>query len=165
MIKHRSSGLTVLAALASGPPIGSVAPAFSARTTEGRSLSLEDLRGKVVVLSFFATWCESCHETSAQVQVLHERLRERTDVAVLGVHYDAEYGRWSSPRAYLDAKHHSYEVIPDGTAIVAAYDVGSVPAIVVVDPNGVVLFRRGSMDASDVAELERLIKAHLGAKS
>ncbi|HEV2146789.1 MAG TPA: TlpA disulfide reductase family protein [Longimicrobiaceae bacterium] len=57
--------------------VGTGAPAFTARDMEGRPVSLRDLRGEVVLLNIWATWCAPCREEMPSMQRLHERLGDK----------------------------------------------------------------------------------------
>lgn len=66
------------------------APSFVAKDLDGRDVSLEDLRGKLVVLNFWATWCEPCAREWPQLHRLAERLADRDDVVVVALSVDDE---------------------------------------------------------------------------
>ncbi len=68
------------------PPQGAVVPRFVLRTLEGQPVSTERLRGKVVLLSFFTTWCPSCRAEIPALQHLAARFRG-TDFVLLLVNY------------------------------------------------------------------------------
>ena len=57
--------------------VGTAAPDFAARDMQGRPVSLEDLRGEVVLLNIWATWCGPCREEMPSIQRLHDRLGPR----------------------------------------------------------------------------------------
>jgi peroxiredoxin len=69
----------------SGSRPGEVAPYFSLRDLSGRTLTLTDYRGKVVLLNFWATWCEPCrHEIPEFIQLQ----KSRSDLQILGISLD-----------------------------------------------------------------------------
>jgi cytochrome c biogenesis protein CcmG, thiol:disulfide interchange protein DsbE len=80
---------------------GTTAPAFSGRTVEARPLGLADLRGKAVVMNFWATWCLECRPEMPALERLHRRFGAR-GLTVVGVNareapdvvrrYEAELG-------------------------------------------------------------------------
>jgi cytochrome c biogenesis protein CcmG/thiol:disulfide interchange protein DsbE len=74
------------------------------------SESLDDYRGQVVVLNFWASWCEPCREESPLLQRWHERLEKR-DATVLGVDAFDEIG---SARAFVDRYGLTYPMLRDG---------------------------------------------------
>lgn len=61
------------------------APDFTVEDLEGNPVSLADLRGKFVVLNFWATWCEPCITEWPQVSLLADRLADRDDVVVVAM--------------------------------------------------------------------------------
>ena len=65
-------------------------PELVAKDLEGNDVSLEDLRGKFVVLNFWATWCEPCTREWPELDKLAQRLGNREDVVVLAVSLDQE---------------------------------------------------------------------------
>jgi thiol-disulfide isomerase/thioredoxin len=71
--------------------VGSEAPAFSARDLQGRPVSLADLRGKVVLLNIWATWCGPCRAEMPSLQRLHQQLGPE-GLVVVAVSVDAAAG-------------------------------------------------------------------------
>ena len=65
-----------------------MAPAFEVQDLEGNAVSLEDFRGKLVIVNFWATWCEPCITEWPQLDQLAERLEGRDDVVILAVSID-----------------------------------------------------------------------------
>lgn len=66
------------------PAIGHPAPDFTLSTLDGQMVTLSDLRGKPVILNFWATWCGPCRAEMPELQRVHERL-ESAGLTVLGV--------------------------------------------------------------------------------
>jgi len=65
--------------------VGALAPDFTLQTVDGESLSLSDLRGKVVAVNFWATWCAPCRLEMPDLQARADRFPDR--LAVLGVNF------------------------------------------------------------------------------
>lgn len=60
------------------PPIpGNPAPAFSLKDTEGKTVSLKDYRGKVVLLNIWATWCKPCRDELPSMELLYRKLKDQ----------------------------------------------------------------------------------------
>lgn len=66
------------------------APAFTVENLNGEPVSLEDFRGKLVILNFWATWCPPCIAEWPQLHRLAERLRDRDDVVVVALSVDED---------------------------------------------------------------------------
>lgn len=147
-----------LAACQNGPKVGAEAPAFSAMDDRGAEASLAAYEGKVVVLDFWATWCAPCLTASPYVQDLHEQFAGNDGVVVLGVHYD---GR-GEPAAYMAEHGYTFPVILDGTGVVKAYGVTTIPTFLVIDRQGVVVYKQvGLWGPEDVEKLADVVEAHL----
>jgi len=72
--------------------VGTAAPAFSAHDLEGNPVRLADLRGEVVLLNIWATWCPPCREEMPSMQRLHEMYSDR-GFHIVAVSIDAAPGR------------------------------------------------------------------------
>ena len=75
------------AARAESPP--RMAPIFSVRTLEGKTIRLQDLRGRAVVLDFWATWCQPCKATMPHLDEVQRRYR-KDGLVVLGLAVDED---------------------------------------------------------------------------
>lgn len=113
--------------------IGTQVPDFDLRTFTGETLRAADLRGRVVVINFWASWCETCEDEAAFLEQAYQEYRDR-GVVFLGVDYvDTE------PEAlhYLDRFGITYPNGPDlGTRISQAFRIRGVPETYVVAPDG-----------------------------
>lgn len=107
------------------------APAFTVDTLDGRTVSLDDLRGSVVVMDFWATWCGPCRLELPLVQRTYEEFRDER-VAFLAVSTDADT---SLVRPYLK-KNNITLPAACGRSVARAYGVGSIPVLVVIDGTG-----------------------------
>jgi cytochrome c biogenesis protein CcmG, thiol:disulfide interchange protein DsbE len=103
--------------------------------------SLEDYRGKVVVLNFWASWCEPCREESPLLQRWHERLSEQ-DATVLGVDAFDEIGR---ARAFIEKYGLTYPQLRDGSGSTREqFGILGFPETFVIDREGrIAAFARG----------------------
>ncbi len=115
------------------PRLGGPAPTFSARRLEGNgSIDLASLRGKPVVLNFFASWCEPC---KAESKVLEQAWRQYADrVVFLGVDY---HDVTSDGRKFLRAHDITYPTVEDGSGKVGdLYGLTGVPETYFIDAQG-----------------------------
>ena len=82
----RSGGTSPAAAVVM-PVVGAPAPDFTLESLEGVPYSVKQAHGQVVVLNFWATWCEPCRSEMPMLQARYERDRER-GLLILGVNFD-----------------------------------------------------------------------------
>lgn len=127
-------------------PAGSLAPRFTLRTPTGAAVGLAGLRGRAVLLEFFATWCPECDAEAPHLARLSESLRG-SRYAFLAVNADGEtapsvlayhiYFGLEFP-ALLDPSSHpgSFHTHGSAGAVSRAYRVQSFPTFYVLDPRG-----------------------------
>jgi len=90
------AGALALPAVAT-PKVGSAAPAFSGKTTAGKTLKSSDYKGKALLVNFFSAYCDSCHEEYPHLQELQEKYGPK-GLQVISVSFDAkteEAGRFA----------------------------------------------------------------------
>ena len=145
-----------------GDLIGRPAPALVTNAwLNSEPLSLQELRGKVIVLDFWATWCGPCRE---MYPVLSEWHRELADdgLVVIGVtRYDEQQRDLETVRTFLESEELDYPVaVGTGSRTHLRYAVGPIPHTIVIGPDGVVRYSR--VGAADPREAEPVIMELLG---
>jgi cytochrome c biogenesis protein CcmG, thiol:disulfide interchange protein DsbE len=114
--------------------VGSRSPGFSLTAFDGQQYKLSDLKGKVVVVNFWASWCKPCEEEAAVLESGWQYYKPRSDVVFLGVDYvDTE----PEAKAYLKKFNVTYPNGPDlATRISQSFRIQGVPETYVIDRNG-----------------------------
>lgn len=113
--------------------VGDQVPDLTLHTFEGETIEFADLRGEVVVVNFWASWCQPCEQEAAELQQAYELYRD-DGVVFLGVDYvDTE----TEARAYLEKFGITYPNGPDlGTRISQAFRIRGVPETYIIGPDG-----------------------------
>src|SRR5512139_2422291 len=114
-------------------------PLYSGYEYEGKSeISLEDLRGKVVVMNFWASWCKPCEQEAAELQQVWEEYEPTGEVIFLGADYvDTE----PNARVYLKKFGITFPNGPDlATKISQYFRIKGVPETYFIDREGVLRY-------------------------
>jgi cytochrome c biogenesis protein CcmG/thiol:disulfide interchange protein DsbE len=122
-----------LRAQAGGPLQDGQAPDFTLTTFEGETLTLSELRGQVVIINFWASWCPPCRDEAPYLEATWRKYKDR-GVVFIGVDYvDAR----PNALAYIDEFEITYPNGPDiGERISEAYRIEGVPETFYVDKAG-----------------------------
>lgn len=118
----------------SQPPAlpGNPAPPFSLRDGSGRSVSLSDFSGKIVVLDFWATWCGPCKDAVGELEALHRKYAGR-GVVILGISVNKERDAAERVGAFARQRKLTYPLVIDDGGAYQAYGVTRIPATFVLD--------------------------------
>lgn len=114
--------------------VGKKAPDFTLTSFEGQEFTLSELRGKVVVVNFWASWCKPCEQEAADLESAWRIYEPRGDVIFLGIAWtDTE----RKSLEYINKFDITYPNGPDlGTRISQAFRTTGVPETYVIDKNG-----------------------------
>jgi cytochrome c biogenesis protein CcmG/thiol:disulfide interchange protein DsbE len=148
-------------------PIAAGKPAapFKLTDLQGDPVSMADMRGKVVFLNIWATWCAPCREEMPSMEKLYERMRDKKGFVMLAVSQDTS-GR-DEVLNYVKKHGYHFDVLLDPkNAVAEAYNVSGVPETFIIDRQGrIVAHHSGAFDWSQPAitdALEELLKDNKG---
>ena len=144
---------------------GRMAADFTLENLDGGSLSLASLRGKVIFLNFWATWCAPCRDEMPSMQLLDDAMRGDPGFVMLAVSQD-ERGR-QVVKPFVDKNGFRFKVLldPDGR-LASSYGLTGVPETFIIDRTGrIVAHHMGAFDWSraDVREaLKQILEVKQG---
>lgn len=154
------------------------APDFILKDIDGNTVQLSKLRGKVVVLDFWATWCGPCKRSLPAMKMTVDKYKNDPDVVFLFIH---TWERGTAEQANKDAKAYlhdhgfdEFHLVMDTVNpktkkndAVSAYGVDGIPAKFIIDKQGKIRFNISGFGGSDedaVAELSAMIEMARKAK-
>lgn len=128
------------------PLVGRAAPNFTLPQLDGPPVTLSRLRGQVVVINFWASWCAECQDEQAALDQTWQQFQD-SGVVVIGVNFEDST---SAARSYVRAHGVTYPVVEDaGSQAALAYGLRGVPETFVVNQSGRVVNRVfGPVDAA-----------------
>ncbi len=140
--------------VANGP-----APDFKLKDTEGKDVTLSGLKGKVVLLDFWATWCPPCRASVPVLQAFHEKYG-KDGLVILGVNQREDV---ATINAFKKDKGANYKVVLDNGSVGDSYGVRGIPMFVLVDHTGKEIWRQTGFFPSAAKTMAEQIEAALAA--
>jgi thiol-disulfide isomerase/thioredoxin len=140
---------------------GEAAPDFVLKSPDGKEVSLASLKGKVVLLDFWATWCGPCKAAMPSIQKLHEKYEGRA-VAILGVN-TWEQGPANVAQKYMEKNKFTYGLLLQGDGLATAYGISGIPTLVLIGPDGKIIHIGVGFGPGEEEHLSELIAKALGS--
>lgn len=139
--------------------VGSPAPQYATQTLDGRPIALDSLRGQVVLLNIWATWCKPCREEIPALESLH-RQHAASGLVIAGVSID-QSADTAKIRDYAQSLGASYPIWHDEDDRVSSTFLAiGVPASYLIDREGILRWRHlGPVKADDPALTAALTEA------
>ncbi len=112
--------------------VGKTAVDFTLKSLDGASVHLAELRGKVVLLDFWATWCPPCRRELPTIEAISRKYSDR-NVAVFGVNDEDA----STAKHFLEKNHPDLQTLHDASGkVFRTYGCHAIPTVLVIDPGG-----------------------------
>lgn len=136
-------------------PVGVDAPDFTLDTLSGQKLRLQDQRGRIVMINFWASWCAPCRQEMPHLIRLHEKYRA-AGFTLLGVNIDEDRKVAAAMAERIGVK---FPVLLDtDKKVTGQYDMGAMPATLILDRKGRVRFVHLGYEAGLEATYEKYVK-------
>jgi thiol-disulfide isomerase/thioredoxin len=133
-----------------------MAPPFAVKTVDGQRISLDDMKGKVVLIDFWATWCAPCREALPHMREIAKKFHDEP-LVILSVSLDDDEQKW---KEFVEKNEMTWLQYRDGGfkgPVSATFAVEAIPQTFTIDTDGI-LQDQHIGDASIEGKLKKLIK-------
>ncbi len=110
---------------------------FNLDSVKGGKISLEDFKGRFVLLNFWATWCAPCREEMPAMDNLYKQLNNR-GLEVVGVHVGPSL---AGVKKFLKSVPVSFTILLDKDMSLASWEVRGLPTTYLIDPDGKIVYK------------------------
>ncbi len=138
---------------------GDTPPAIDAPDQLGKTVELSALRGKVVLIDFWASWCGPCKQEMPVLEALHKKYAEQ-GLVIVGINIDNNPKKMNN---FLKGTPVSFRIVHDRKLAVASkYEPGTMPTSYFVGRDGKVRYVHEGFRKKDAGEIEERVKGLLG---
>ena len=116
--------------------------AFEMLDTNGKTINLEDLKGKVVFMNFWATWCAPCIAEMPSIQKLYDKVKDDKEIVILTVEVE---GKSDKVAKFMNRKNLTLPVVYPNSQIPTDFFNGSLPTTIILDKKGNIAYRHEGM--------------------
>jgi peroxiredoxin len=133
-----------------------VAPEFSLVDSSGKTMTVRDYRGRIVLLDFWATWCHGCAQEIPWFSEFHRKYGAK-GLAVVGVSLDSE--GWNVVKPFMKSVDLPYRVVLGDDGVAKKYGIGNMPDTFLIDREGKIAAAYvGLVDKHDVeANIQKML--------
>ncbi|MFN6037525.1 MAG: peroxiredoxin family protein, partial [Bacteroidota bacterium] len=134
--------------------VGADAPDITLPNTEGKNFSLSSLKGKIVLIDFWASWCKPCIKDMPEVKKLYEKFKSK-GFEILGVSLDENKDQWiAAISEYSLPWIHISDLGGWNSSAARTYDVNSIPFTILINKEGKII-QKGLRGAALEEELNK----------
>lgn len=128
-----------------GPNIGEAAPNFDLKTLDGTTVKLSDLKGKNVIVNFWATWCGPCRDEMPDLEKFYQEYKGK-DLEIIAINLTSYEHNEDNIGAFVETFELSFPVLLDKDgAMYDQYQVYNVPTNYFINKNGIVALKTGPL--------------------
>ena len=134
--------------------VGAVCPEFSVLTPEGQPISLADIKGKVKVIDFWASWCQPCRNENPRVVKMYEKYHSK-GLEIFGVSLDTDKAAWEQAIADDELPWPQGSELLQVPQVAILFGIKAIPHIILLDENNRIVAKdlRGKALEKKIAEL------------
>lgn len=120
---------------------------FKGKTAEGKIIKLSDYKGKVVLLNFWASWCEPCKKELPFLAKLHEKLKP-AGLEMITINIDIEVEKMQKFLSEQNVQPDFPVIYDEENSLPRLYDVEAMPTTVLIDKQGIIRYRQSDFKLS-----------------